>query len=139
MRKIIFASHSNLAGGLKDTIQYIIPSIKDITAISAYTSNVPVEDEIDMALESLKENDEAIIFTDLLGGSVNQAFIKYLNNPNIHIITGMNVPVVMTLLLSLTDNKITKEQIDTAINEGQQQIIYVNEYFTNQEIDMEDE
>lgn len=139
MRKIIFASHSNLASGLKDTIQYIMPNIKDITAISAYTSNIPVEDEVSKALKNTEAFDDVLIFTDLLGGSVNQSFIPYLNQSNIHVITGMNVPVVISLLLSLDDEKVSSEKIATAIEEAKQQIIYVNEYFKNQKMDMEDE
>lgn len=139
MRKIIFASHHHFASGLKDTLEYIMPNSGEITAISAYTTNQPVETEIKEALSDLKPEDEAIIFTDLLGGSVNQAFTQYLASDNVHVITGMNLPVVLTLLVGLTDEKVTKEQIRYAINEGKDQLLYVNDYSKNQTMDEEDE
>ena len=139
MRKIIFASHHNLAQGLKETIQYIVPNIEEIIAISAYTTNTPVEQEVEEALADLTETDEALIFTDLLGGSVNQAFVKYLNHANVHVIAGMNVPVILTILLGLNESLVTKETIQFAIQEGQSQLIYVNDYMENQELDEEDE
>ncbi|MBM7708436.1 PTS sugar transporter subunit IIA [Enterococcus lemanii] len=139
MRKIIFASHHHLASGLKETIEYIVPNGEKITAISAYTTNTPVEAEINDALKDLQPEDEALVFTDLLGGSVNQAFTKYLNQGNVHVIAGMNVPVVLTVLLGLTKEKTTSQQIQQAILEGQQQLVYVNDYFKQQELDEDDE
>ena len=50
MRKVIFASHHTLAAGMKDTVEYIIPNAPEITAISAYLDNVPVEEAIKKAL-----------------------------------------------------------------------------------------
>ncbi|MEO1771161.1 PTS sugar transporter subunit IIA [Candidatus Enterococcus ferrettii] len=139
MRKIILASHHNLAIGMKDTLEYIIPTVGDITAIAAYTTNMPVNEEIEAALADITEKDEAIIFTDLLGGSVNQNFTKYLTYPNVHLIAGMNLPVIMSCLLPLGDAAIEPEQLRLAIQEGQQQIVYVNDYLTQQTLDEEDE
>ena len=139
MRKIILASHHNLAIGMKDTLEYIIPTVGDITAIAAYTTNLPVNEEIEAALADITEKDEAIIFTDLLGGSVNQNFTKYLTYPNVHLVAGMNLPVIMSCLLPLGDAAIEPEQLRLAIQEGQQQIVYVNDYLAQQTIDEEDE
>ena len=139
MRKIIVASHHRLASGVKDTINYIVPNTFDIIAISAYIDNVPIEAEAQKAIGEVNDEDEVLIFTDLLGGSVNQAFVPYLSNENIHVIAGVNIPVMLTLLLSLNDEKITKQQIELAISEGQNQIVYVNDYMKTQLIDEEDE
>ncbi|MGX2946296.1 PTS sugar transporter subunit IIA [Enterococcus alishanensis] len=139
MRKIILASHHNLAIGMKETLEYIMPNLGDVTTIAAYTTNTPVDQEIDNALADLTDTDEAIIFTDLLGGSVNQNFIRYLSLPNIHVITGMNLPVIMACLLPLGEEVIDPENLRQGIIEGQEQIIYVNDFLTEQTIDEEDE
>lgn len=139
MRKIILASHHNLAVGMKDTLEYIMPTVGEVTTIAAYTTNTPVNEEIDAALADVLEEDEAIIFTDLLGGSVNQNFTKYLAQPNIHLIAGMNLPVIMSCLLPLGDAAIDPEQLRGAIQEGQQQVVYVNDYLAQQTIDEDDE
>ena len=72
MRKIVLASHHLLADGLKDTIQYLMSTLTDIKSVSAYMDNVPVEKQLKEALGEINEDDEYIIFTDMLGGSVNQ-------------------------------------------------------------------
>ncbi|MBV7392109.1 PTS N-acetylglucosamine transporter subunit IIBC [Enterococcus sp. ALS3] len=139
MRKIILASHHNLAKGMKETLEYIMPNLGDVTTIAAYTANTPVDQEIDSALADLTDTDEAIIFTDLLGGSVNQNFIRYLSLPNIHVITGMNLPVIMACLLPLGEEAIDPENLRQGIKEGREQLIYVNDFLTEQTIDEEDE
>lgn len=101
MRKIVLASHHLLADGLKDTIQYLMPTLTDIKSVSAYMDNVPVEKQLKEALGEINEDDEYIIFTDMLGGSVNQEAVKYLQYPNVYVITGMNLPIVLSVCLSL--------------------------------------
>lgn len=139
MRKIIFASHLNFAKGLEETVRFIMPNTAKIIVINAYTQNVPVEEEVGAVLNDLAAEDEALIFTDLLGGSVNQAFVPYLAHPHIHLITGMNLPVIMTVLLGLSDEYIDANFLEKALSEGREQMLYVNTYLLNQESDAEDE
>lgn len=140
MKKIILASHHTFAAGLKDTVNYICPDMADIKAISAYISNKPVEDEIKETIESFATNDQILVFTDLLGGSVNQAFVKYLADNNVELITGMNLPVVMSLIMTPND-EVTESEINNAIESAREQLIYVNDYIKVQvqELDEEDE
>lgn len=139
MRKIIIASHHNLAKGMKDTVEYIMPDVGEITAITAYTTNSPVDKEIREVFAGTTEEDEFIIFTDLLGGSVNQNFVKYLSRPNVHLIAGMNLPVIMSCLLSLGNEPLDPIRLRQELEEGRQQIIYVNDLLLKQKNDQEDE
>lgn len=140
MKKIIIASHHQLAQGFKETINYIIPEINaEIIAITAYTNNLPVEKEISDALSESAFEDEIIVFTDLLGGSVNQAFASYLSRPHFHVIAGMNLPIIMTILLTLNEENTSPEHLRQSIQEAQEQIVYVNDFFAKQALDEEDE
>lgn len=139
MRKIIFASHHRLASGMRDTLNYLIPNMTHVVAIDAYLDNDPITETLQQALADLGEEDEALVFTDLLGGSVNQAFTPYLAQGNVHVITGMNLPVILTLLLSLGETPITEQQIQQAIAEAREQLLYVNAFIRTQASDEEDE
>lgn len=139
MKKIIFASHHNLAVGLKDTVQYILPNVGKITAIAGYIDNSSIEEKINEVMVRDNEDTDILIFTDMLGGSVNQAFIKYINQPNVYLITGMNLPVVLTILLNTLNKRLTDNHIREAIQEAQDQLVYVNDYLKNIVVDEEDE
>ena len=101
MRKIILASHHLMAHGLKDTIQYVMPDLDQIETICAYMDNQPVEQQFKDVLGEINEQDEYLIFTDMLGGSVNQEAVKYLNYPNVYVVTGMSLPIVLSVVLRL--------------------------------------
>ncbi len=139
MRKIIIASHHNFANGLKDTVEYIVPNQTEIIAIAAYTTNEPVQSAVTEALSSLSSEDEAIVFTDLLGGSVNQEFAKYIAKDNVHIITGMNLPVVLGVLMGLAESKIDPDFLRATVSDAKEQLVYVNDYFSQQTLDEDDE
>ncbi|GAA3585245.1 PTS N-acetylglucosamine transporter subunit IIBC [Gibbsiella greigii] len=129
MRKIIIATHHRLAEGMKDTVKYVLPDTADIIAISAYLTNKPIDEEILSVFADVNfQEDEVIVFTDMLGGSVNQAFARYLNNDNLHIITGVNLPVIMSILFDLNEGFINRDAIREAVNEAREQLIYVNDF-----------
>lgn len=140
MRKIVLASHHLFADGLKDTIQYVMSTLTNIEAVSAYMDNVPVEEQLKKALGEINENDEYIIFTDMLGGSVNQEAVKYLQYPNVYVITGMNLPIVLSVVLSLSSyEKVDEDVIRSSIEDAKSQIVYVNDVMKNMEADEDDE
>ena len=71
MRRYIIASHHLMAHGLADTLRFLT-SREDIIDISAYIDDSDLETMIRTAFESFDPEDEVVIMTDMLGGSVNQ-------------------------------------------------------------------
>lgn len=79
-----------------------------------------------------------MVFTDLLGGSVNQEFVRQLK-PNVHVIAGMNLPIIMTLLLQLENQPLSEELITQSIEEAKNQIIYVNQFLKESVDDLDED
>ncbi|MGP7819675.1 PTS sugar transporter subunit IIA [Niallia sp. 01092] len=139
MRKIIIASHHKMAEGVKDTLNYITGDHGNVHALSAYLNNTPIQEEIEELLKDVKGEDEVLVFTDLLGGSVNQAFFPYTARPHFHVITGINLPVIMSLILEPDNDYLTVDQIRFALNEAKEQLVYVNDFVANMSKDDEDD
>lgn len=139
MKKIIIASHQYLAQGLKSTLEYIVPNTVEVIDINAYIENISVENQILTSLEQCNEEEQIFVFTDLLGGSVNQEFIDKISKYNIELIAGANLPIIMTIVLSLGEQDLTKDEIRVAIEEARNQLVYVNDLLSTQEIDEDDE
>ena len=127
MKKIIIASHQYLAQGLKSTLEYIVPNTVEVIDINAYIENISVENQILTSLEQCNEEEQIFVFTDLLGGSVNQEFIEKITKYNIELIAGANLPIIMTIVLSLGEQDLTKDAIPVAIEEARNQLVYVND------------
>lgn len=100
MRKFLLASHGNLAAGMKNTVEMIAGARENIQAIGAYTKEIPdVKVYMDAYMKNRNEDDELVIITDLLGGSVNNEMAQYRTFPNVYVIAGMNAALVLNLVL----------------------------------------
>lgn len=138
MVKVIIASHHKLADGMGDTLKYLVPSLTDIETISAYLDNEPIDSAVEAALGHCQDTEDVVVFTDLLGGSVNQEFARQLK-PNVHVIAGMNLPIIMTLLLQLENQPLSEELITQSIEEAKNQIIYVNQFLKESVDDLDED
>lgn len=139
MTKIIIASHHKLAEGFKDTLEYIAPNTVEIIDINAYMENVPLQNEIEEVLKQFSKTEQIFVFTDLLGGSVNQEFAKKISEYNIELISGVNLPIILTIALNIGGGEVSPETIRQAIEEAKSQIVYVNDSINTQELDEDDE
>ena len=121
MKQILIATHGKMASGIRYTAELIIGQMAEIETIDAY---VTPEDNVEEKFKEYfqkHENDRVIVFTDLMGGSVNQKLMEYSKRENVTLITGTNLPVLMQVMMAdddVTDDEI-QEYIDEARNELQ--------------------
>lgn len=117
MKRFVVASHARLAIGFQSTIELFAGSEHDITYVSAYVDGVDLELEVDKFISGVSDDDQAVIFTDMFGGSVNQKFvIAAQNKTNIFVVAGMNLPVILEIMLST--EQYTIEVIDRLVASG---------------------
>ena len=129
MKKFMVASHARLATGYQSTIDLFAGSDHQITYVSAYVDEVDLDQEVTNFISSISDDDQAVIFTDLFGGSVNQKFvIAAQNKTNIFVVAGMNLPVILEIILS--PDHFTRDVIDSLIANGRtamQQVYLIDE------------
>lgn len=125
--RIILVSHGKLALGMKDTLQLIVGPRNDVTAYEAYEDG-----KGDKFIGQIKKlvsenaNEKFVVITDVLGGSVNNEMTSLLKeNRNIYLITGMNLPLVITL--ATKTGEVNSEFIDSVVGEGQKGVININQ------------
>ncbi|UTY39062.1 hypothetical protein NMU03_16020 [Allocoprobacillus halotolerans] len=123
MRKIILASHGDLAKGMKSTIKMLSGIDDNIVAVGFYDGE-DVKNVFNKVESMLNIEDEFIIITDLPGGSVNTVLTPLVRRGNVHLISGMNTVLVLMLALC-TSYEI--ECILNCIDEGKTSMVYVNE------------
>ena len=94
--------------------------------INAFVGTENPGDQIAAYFSELREEDEVIAFTDLPGGSVNQMLMSYLNRPHIHLVSGVNLSLVLVIILNQEETD-TCRLIQQAILESRMQMLYINE------------
>lgn len=136
-RNIIIASHSNLAKGLADTLNFVSGGIDNLTAIAAYVDGKPIDEAIDAAMAQVAEDDELIILTDMTGGSVNQHFFGYRTRPHTHVISGVNLPLAFALAMESTDEYLTEDEVRDVIASAKEEMKYINDISVEEDEDDE--
>ena len=136
--KMILASHGKLAEGMKDTLEMIVGKNENIYAFAAYSDGSETKFLEDIqALINENQDEQIVIATDILGGSVNNEMIQLLNQyPQIYLISGMNLPVIITLATAVCP--LTTEMIEEAISMGKEGVVFVNQLMkeNNEEEDL---
>lgn len=139
MRKYLILTHGKFADGIAQTLSLFIGEDHPFNSISAYVDDVSVDDQIERFMTSIGDNDELIILSDLLGGSVNQKVIPYLKRSNTHIIAGFNLATLLQLSTMNTESLLSKDDINNLIQETRTSVVYVNDYFASMQINEDDE
>ena len=125
MRKFLIASHGKFASGLKSSIK-ILTGKTNISTIDEYLDGSKNKTNIDVPLnkflDSLEEKDIGIIFTDLIGGSVNrEVMLKIANTTkNVFVITSVNLPTVLSVVLD--GGEMSEKHLNEIINKCPVQI-----------------
>ena len=126
MRKILLASHRNMAEGMRDTPEFLT-GMHNLYAISAYMDETSLQQQIEEFTDILKPEDTLLILTDMQGGSVNQMFCPLMSE-RVHLICGINLPLALSLALIPQEQQIDAALIEALLEESRQQIRYMNTF-----------
>ncbi len=128
MRRLLVATHGRFAEGIGETLRFILGESVPLETLSAY-----VTQDFDMAkaakeyVVGLGKEDELLVAADVFGGSVANAFAEYVPTGKVHIITGLNLPLLMVLTSLLDSEESTAEMIQNAMEDAKEGITYVNQ------------
>lgn len=131
--QLIVASHAELAKGMLNTFHFLtgMENMDNIHAICAYTEDAYPEICIEQMLSTYckDENSDVIVLTDLKGGSINQIFCRMLQKYSFHLISGMNLALLLELALYPQDH-IAKEELRKMMKNAKEDLSLMNEELT---------
>ncbi|MDR2886961.1 MAG: hypothetical protein LBV26_03005 [Bacteroidales bacterium] len=126
MRKYLIVTHGSFAGGILSSFELIAGKTDNVFIIEAYTDgNKSIDDKVEEITGMLNDEDELIVFTDLVGGSVTNQIIKKALQKNVYIISGINLPLILEIILADAGDPV-EEIIERGIASAREQIIFVN-------------
>ncbi|MCQ8213646.1 MULTISPECIES: PTS sugar transporter subunit IIA [unclassified Cetobacterium] len=128
MIQFIVATHGKFAEGIKTSIELIIGNIDNLEILNCYiTQNFNLKEEVEFILKKYPK-EELIVLTDIFGGSVNNEFLENISNyKNLNIVSGVNLPLILTLIEKQNDYDNIKELIRESIEECSNSLIYCND------------
>lgn len=100
MKNIVLVSHGSLAEGVKSSLEMIAgkqPNVHTVT-LRPDGDNIQFKGDLESKMKTFAG--PTIIIADLLGGTpANVSLEKYMNEPNIDIITGLSLPLALECVL----------------------------------------
>ncbi|WP_218661851.1 PTS sugar transporter subunit IIA [Streptococcus dysgalactiae] len=125
-RKFLIGSHGRLASGLQSSIDILAGMGQSLEIIDAYVDDSDYTSQIDDFIAGVAADEQGLIFTDLLGGSVNQKMVTAVmasGKDNIFLITNSNLATLLSVMFLNPDEALTKDKIVTVVNESQVQLV----------------
>lgn len=125
-RKFLIATHGHFASGIRSSLDIIIGQTDHVFLIEAYVNeNKGIEGDVEAVLNALDKDDELIVFTDLLGGSITNQIVRFTQGRDkVHIVSGFNLALLIEVLMADTSTPIA-EVIESGITNAREQIAYV--------------
>ena len=86
---------------MADTVSMIVGEVKNLTTYVLERDDMdPISNQVRRELDTYGPADEVFICTDMVGSSVNNDMVGLLGSyPQVTLISGMNLPLVITLVM----------------------------------------
>jgi PTS system mannose-specific IIA component len=96
---ILIVSHGRLAEALISSVQFLVGNLKRVKGISIWPKDrkEEVEDRIQKGICEVDDGDGVVILTDVLGGTPTNLSLSVLEDKEVEVVTGVNLPMLLTL------------------------------------------
>ena len=122
---IIVCGHGHFATGLTSSLHLIMGGTRNYIAVDfpAGDTKTELEANIEEAVIAYAHMDHILVMCDLLSGSpFNTAIMLAMKQPNIHVVYGVNLGMLIETVLKRNFDATIEELMETAITTGKQQI-----------------
>jgi PTS system mannose-specific IIA component len=95
----VIVTHGHLAGELLAAAEMIVGPISFITAVSiGWHDDVDAaRDEVQRAITRVSQGAGVLLLTDMFGGTPTNIASMFLDDGNVEVVTGVNLPMVIKL------------------------------------------
>jgi len=96
---ILVVSHGRLAEALISAAQSLVGSFQKVRGVSIWPRDREKEicERIQKAIVEVNEGEGVVILTDVLGGTPTNLSLPFLENEQVEVVTGVNLPMLLTL------------------------------------------
>ncbi len=131
---IVLVTHGELAKELISAVNFVLssnPSVKmEGVCLDPDREFESFKQEIKTAIKKVKSNDGILLVTDMFGGTPSNISLTFLDENNIEVISGVNLPMLLKLA-TLSDKVTLMEAVKIAEAAGRDNIIVASKLLKN--------
>src|SRR6266478_10228532 len=120
---LVLVTHGRLAAEFRSALEHVVGPQKQIEAVTIGPDD-DVEQRRKDIIEAVKRVDSGegvVILTDMFGGTPSNLAISCMNRPNVDVLAGMNLPMLVKLAKVRQDRPL-REAIDLAQEAGRKYV-----------------
>lgn len=131
---IVVVTHGELAKELIAAVNFVLssnPSVKmEGVCLDPGREFETFKQEIKSAIKKVKKKDGVLLVTDMFGGTPSNISLTFLEDNNIEVISGVNLPMLLKLA-TLSDKVKLEEAVKIAEAAGRDNIIVASKLLHN--------
>ena len=122
--KIIIASHGRFAEGIMDSLKMIAGEQDHVEPLCAYIDrSVDYSARIrQLVADHDYEKQALLVITDLLGGSVNNEFMRFTEDYPFYLVSGLNLSLLLEL--ALYPDELKSDTIQKIVEQNSDYIVF---------------
>jgi len=131
---IVVVTHGELAKELIAAVNFVLssnPSVKmEGVCLDPGREFETFKQEIKSAIKKVKKKDGVLLVTDMFGGTPSNISLTFLEDNNVEVISGVNLPMLLKLA-TLSDKVKLEEAVKIAEAAGRDNIIVASKLLQN--------
>ena len=135
MKRFILATHAYMSKGIKSSLELILGKQENLSVYCAYAEGEPFFNPLVIQEVEDHPEDEFVIMTDLFGGSVNNELLELTTRGNVHVVTGTNLILAMSILLTCPESDDVAATIRNCVEDAKTGIVYCNDMEIDSDLD----
>ena len=127
---VLVATHGEIANGIFDAIDMIFGTQENFNIVSLKRGQDAESfgEELGERINELNSGDGVIVLVDLLGATpMNQSALNLYRSDKVEVITGVNLPMVVTATMERDCFSDIKELVEKIKNDGKDSVCSVRE------------
>lgn len=120
---LILVSHGRLADEMKAVMEHVVGPQEAIETVGIYSADDMEQrrEEIQEKIKKVDSGDGVAVLTDMFGGTPSNLAISIMNQGNVEVIAGMNLPMLIKLA-QVRNTQSLKEATQSAQEAGKKYI-----------------
>jgi PTS system mannose-specific IIA component len=94
---VVVATHGKLAEELIRTAESVVGKLAQVAPLSVVATSPDLRGDLKAAIRSVDTGDGVLLLTDLLGGTPTNLCATFVEERNVEIVTGVNLPMLIKL------------------------------------------
>jgi PTS system mannose-specific IIA component len=97
---VVIVAHGQLAHAFKEVTELILGPQRNFMAVSvmAHDKVEPARKKLKHAITLVNQGEGVLILTDMFGGTPSNLSLSFLEEGNVEVLTGVNLPILIKLM-----------------------------------------